>query len=260
MSARRLRESGWTASMARRIGLPGDVTLIESNMRAGVTMHVHCERGDHTVDIKIRPGDHPDHVVKRMLAAGWTIGSKPCCPEHGRKRSHKPHGEEVLREVGMLAEEGHSVRQIAAELGISKSTAHEMKIKLAGENAMASTATNGAEAPTTSLAAKSARLDALDFLRDAFDPSTGRFKPGTSDRTIAELVNLSEKAVADLRNDWLGPLREPSEIETIRGELLALEQRRQQVGRDATASLAAIAEEMGKISTRLDVLVKKNGW
>lgn len=70
--------------MAHRIGLSGAINFTPS--RVGLTLHIPCVKGQHTVDVDVEPATHPDFVAKRMLAKGWTIGSRLCCPEHSRQK------------------------------------------------------------------------------------------------------------------------------------------------------------------------------
>lgn len=79
----------WPGAMARRIGQSGEIAFTPS--RVGLTLHVPCVKGNHTVDVTVEPGLHPDFVAKRMLQKGWTFGSKLACPDCGKreKRTRK---------------------------------------------------------------------------------------------------------------------------------------------------------------------------
>ena len=48
--------------------------------------------------------------------------------------------------------------------------------------------------------AKAAKRQAIALLEDEFNVETGTYKDGSSDKTIAELVDLSESAIATLRS------------------------------------------------------------
>ncbi|WP_226018461.1 hypothetical protein [Novosphingobium sp. FKTRR1] len=80
----------WPAAVARRVGLSGAIDFTPT--RVGLTIHVPCEKGQHTVDVRMEPGVNPDAVVKRMLAMGWTVGSKPTCPACSKTRRPKEEG------------------------------------------------------------------------------------------------------------------------------------------------------------------------
>ena len=70
--------------------------------------------------------------------------------------------------------------------------------------------------------AKAAKRQAIAFLEDEFDVETGTYKDGSSDKTIAELVELSESAIANLRSDLFGDIREKTEIEKLRDDMFKL--------------------------------------
>lgn len=190
----------------------------ENPIRPGLTMHVACERGDHVVDVKIRAHDHPDHVVKRMLQAGWTIGSKPVCPEHGRK-------EKVA--------------------GNDK-----------GNNDVNTPAPIEAPSMSASDKARAARREALEWLSESFDTATGTYKAGVSDASIANETGIAVKAVADLRAEFYGPLREPSEIADLRAILVEILAK----GDSLQAEIAALHRRNADVSERIASLARKNGW
>ena len=70
--------------------------------------------------------------------------------------------------------------------------------------------------------AKAAKRQAIALLEDEFDVDTGTYKDGSSDKTIAELVELSESAIANLRSDLFGDIREKTEIEKLRDDMFKL--------------------------------------
>lgn len=70
--------------------------------------------------------------------------------------------------------------------------------------------------------AKAAKRQAIAFLEDEFNVDTGTYKNGSSDKTIAELVELSESAITMLRTDLFGELKQKTEIEKLRDDMFKL--------------------------------------
>lgn len=73
---------GWANAVAHRIGLGGEIEYTAA--RVGQTLHVPCAHGE-TVDFFVNARMPPEAVAKKMMQAGWTIGSKLLCPAHARK-------------------------------------------------------------------------------------------------------------------------------------------------------------------------------
>lgn len=88
------------------------------------------------------------------------------------------------------------------------------------------------EASTTK--AKAAKRQAIAFLEDEFDVETGTYKDGSSDKTIAELVELSESAIATLRTDLFGDIKEKTEIEKLRDDMFKLLNRLDELEKQAS--------------------------
>lgn len=104
--------------------------------------------------------------------------------------------------------------------------------------------------PLASPDAKRARRDALAWLDETFDIDKGRFKSG-SDKTIAEEVGLSEQAVAGLRDEFYGPLKEAPEIIGFRKDVANLEQRVKDMQADASRLATSILADLGKLAERI---------
>lgn len=83
------RSANWGPAIAKRIGMSGDLEYTMT--KVGQTLHLPCARG-HIVDFPITGGIPPEVVVKKLLQRGWTVGHKPVCPKHSRKR--KPEREQ----------------------------------------------------------------------------------------------------------------------------------------------------------------------
>lgn len=70
-----------------------------------------------------------------------------------------------------------------------------------------------------SMDARAARRDALAWLDEAFNIEQGRFRAGVSDETIGKEVGLSADAVAQLREEFYGPIKRPAEYDAIKAEV-----------------------------------------
>ena len=105
---------------------------------------------------------------------------------------------------------------------------------------------------------RAAKREALEWLAESF--KDGRYSEGMSDAKISQLTNLSEAAVAGLREEFHGPLREPSEIEALRAEITALEERRVAVNVQHADAMNALTDDIAKLNRRIDTLATKNGW
>jgi hypothetical protein len=164
----------WPRAVAKRISIRGDLNFTPT--RVGQTLHLPCERGNHVVDFTITGNMPPDFVAKKMLAKGWTIGSKLVCPD-----CSKPPRKVVANDEGAsMATTGTEVAQTTIK--------------------------------PVSDAARTKRREALQWLDESFDPEKGCFREGQSDATIAKETGLAETAVAALREEFYGPLKCPPEI------------------------------------------------
>lgn len=112
------------------------------------------------------------------------------------------------------------------------------------------------DAKTPSPIARKSRLDALDLPRDEFDVENGTYRNGSSDKVIAETCGLSEQAIAALRDEFFGPIKEPEEIATIK--MLISEAKGHA---SEAASLAGRANSMiAKADVDFRALCAKHGW
>lgn len=204
---------GWQEAAGRRLGI-GTVEFVPT--RVGQTLHLPCARG-HRVDFEINQRFPPDQLARKLAQAGWTVGSKLLCPKHTRKR--RPD-----RERGSHEQENITMT----------------------------------ETPKTSPseAARAKRRDAMDMLTLAFklaqDGKSGTYQDGYSDAKIAKETGLAEKAVADLREDFFGPLGEPAELGEFRD---ALRKCRDEIAAGAEAARQAVRT----LELRLDRMVDKLG-
>jgi hypothetical protein len=110
-----MRESSrnWMEKVTRKIGMGGSVDF--TTTAVGQTLHIPCRQGDHFVDFPIPAHLPPDIVVKKMLAAGWTVGNHPKCPDCSRSaRSQKASAAGKASAAKRLA--GMSQEQISAAM------------------------------------------------------------------------------------------------------------------------------------------------
>lgn len=117
-----------------------------------------------------------------------------------------------------------------------------------------------AAAPVPTPDARAAGRAAMDWLGESFDLTSGRYSPGVSDATIAKEVGMSELAIAQLREQFFGPLREPSEIEAIRAQLNGLEDQASTLVGNAERLSTSLLAEVKEIGRKLDRLTQANGW
>lgn len=171
----------WPHAMAKRLGLTGAIEFTKT--RVDQTLHVPCRRGDHIVDVRVNASMPPDVVAKRMLGAGWTIGTALICPEHTRKSKKK-------QEETAMAANGTAI---------------------------------AASAPARSDEAKRAHRLVMQALEDYYDEANKRYRPSYTDARIAEETGAAEAHVKKTREEFFGPLGEPAELVAVKAELAALE-------------------------------------
>ena len=96
--------------------------------------------------------------------------------------------------------------------------------------------------PAPTLDAKAARREAHDRIAIYFDIASGQYGEGYSDQKIADETGVSVAWVKQRREEEFGPIKEPTEIAAMRGDL------------------AKLISHVDELRQRLDALVKKNGW
>lgn len=212
----------WAKATARRLGLGGEVDLTPA--RVGVTLHLPCARG-HIVDFKVDRGLNPEGVAKRMLAKGWTMGHRLICPKHSRKKK----GE---------------ARPAADEIAEGITEHEEEKVEMAKEPAAAAAASD---------AAKEAKRLTFLALGDAYDTTAKRYKKDWNDKRVSDESGLAEAAVITLREEFFGPLGEPSELAEIRDAIAELNSQE-------AASRAHFDQQMKTLTGRFERLCTKHGW
>lgn len=91
-------------------------------------------------------------------------------------------------------------------------------------------------------AARRMRTKAVEHLVAYFDPENGKYEDGWSDEIIAKETGLPVAWVTKRREEDFGPLKEPGEFQEIRSEV------------------SQLASEIGKLTSKLDAMAKRNGW
>lgn len=113
-------------------------------------------------------------------------------------------------------------------------------------------------AAQASEAARNAKRLAMIALEDLF--VDGRYKTGASDEKIAKDCGISTVKVAEIREEFFGPIKEPNEIASARAELATLENRIATFERDAAKTVDEWRTLVSSHRQRLADLIKRNGW
>jgi len=174
----------------------------------------------------------PTKVAKSLRARGWHIGNsarKHICPVH-----LKGHGEmESNRPTHLKAVPSGASSVIA--MVVAEQTATDK--------------------------AKQAKRLAYDWLVEAFDVAAGQYKDASiTDASIAKDVGLSEKVISDLREEFFGPMKAPTEVRALMDEVRAVEQRGAALITEYNTKMAAIQKDVIAIDKKLDALMLKRGW
>ena len=98
-----------------------------------------------------------------------------------------------------------------------------------------------------------AQREAMELIEADYDMAAKCYRSKTTDKIIADTCKLSENRVAELREQFFGPLAEPSEIEDIRKEMA-------KVHADAEVALRSLEASQKLLTSRLDSLASSNGW
>jgi hypothetical protein len=216
----------WPLAVGTRLGVGAAVNF--TGTAVGQTLHIPCARG-HMVDFKIAGHTAPDAVAKRMLGQGWTIGRKLLCPKHARKTKAIP------APVPGEQEEPMSEPEIALPAHVELPPP-AVTVK-----------------PVASERAKAAQREALKWLDESFNIEKGTYAAGVSDATIAKEAGISTAAVAQLREQFFGPLKAPSEVEEMR---LAFKTCRDKI----SATGDELRQMVRALELKLDRFCEKNNW
>lgn len=102
-------------------------------------------------------------------------------------------------------------------------------------------------------AVRRAQREAMDLIEADYDLAERRYRGKTTDKIIADTCKLSEKRVIELREQFFGPLAEPSEFDQIRKEMAKFHA-------EAEAVLRSLEASQKMLASRLDSLTAANGW
>lgn len=237
------REAAWHEKAAHKLGL---ATLNYTPTRIGQTLHIPCSRG-HVVDYPLNTRLPPEQVAKKLMQKGWTVGSKLTCPKHSKK-SKAP--------ASAPQQENEDMSVVAPD-----PIPHRADPFLPSAQAVQ---TPKQAATMTSDAARVAKRAVMQWLDEAFDVAKGTYNAGVSDETIAKETGLSAGKVKELREEFYGSLREPSELAACREEIAAIkrhaEARIAEIEADAKAAIGALARDCDNAVARIESLAKLNGW
>lgn len=202
----------------------------------GVEITVPCKNG-HMVTERFKLHMPGPQAKKVFVNKGWRLwGTKSVCPEHNRK------DDKTMEKVIPQPEE-----RVEAQPAASPTP----KLAL----------------PVASVEAREAKRMAVLLLDEKFDTAKGAYRDGYSDLKVAREIGLAEAAVADLRDNLFGPIREPAEITELREKTALLETKIGEFERERTAAhdasgalLRGLNEEVVTMKRRLAILCQKNGW
>lgn len=201
--------------------IPG--ALVRGDQDAAIIISLLCKTcGDEVEAFRSNVFMPPDQVLKMISQRGWHVGNGP------RKHVCPSHKKEKKMAANDVAA---PLRAVPAAVPLVPSPD-----------------------------AKAARREALQWIAEAYDVATGRYADGTTDASIAKETKLSENAVAELREEFYGPLKMPSDIETAMRELRDIESKRTAMVADFASLATALRERTDAVSARIDALKRANGW
>lgn len=152
----------------------------------------------------------PQTAIPKIIQIGWGVDGKLTCPACVvlRKRKH---------------------------------------LKIVGDNTVAEKVSPMIKAveqafPNASEAAReNKKLVWLDLL-DCFDGKLGCYREGYTDKSVADKYSVAEAVVKNIREEFYGPLKPPSEVEALLGEIRGMQQ-----GLDG-------------LKKRIEAVIIKQGW
>lgn len=268
--------ANWPRAMARRLGMGGDIQFTRAAV--GQTLHLPCHAGDHIVDVHIAANQHPDAIAKRLLAQGWTVGTKLKCPDHSRRAPKKnPKKTRLLSEAAP-----HSVRlsHIADQIlngdiklkvvdefpdedgdftrnqrCVFKRITDDKPVRPTAEKKEPKKMPEAKQTPVAvpTEAAKRAKRMVYLMLEENYDDVQKRYRAGWNDSKISTETGAHINLVLSVREESFGPLGEPQEFSDLRAMLDAQKQ-------DAEAKIADIKRGLQALETRFNAVCMKNGW
>lgn len=137
--------------------------------------------------------------------------------------------------------------------------------KKEGQIEMASTPTAERQPHQPTDAARVQRWMIYIALETGYDEAARRYRPGTTDETIAKEDGCAANAVKIVREEFFGPAAppEPPEITALRADILAAAKMAQDHRSEADRLLAQASAFEGNVQTltdRLDRICKAQGW
>lgn len=171
----------------------------------GYTLLIDCKECGEAVEFVTHKGYPPEQMAKKIRASGWI--TKPLlCPKHAAAHALKHRNEPK------------------------------------GKADMPQTEPKPAD-PTA--AAKAAQRNVLRWLDEAFNTETGTYAAGISDATIAAETGVSKDKVAKLREDFHGPLKAPTEWQSLWDGMDQIYARIDDIEKDAAAAIQQLRADLG---------------
>lgn len=188
----------------------------------GIEVELQCTKG-HTVVEPYGTRLPADKVMSHLRQKGWLFrGKKTTCPEHARKEE-KP----------MAMERMERVTSIDVPAATPK---------------------------TVTVDARKAKREAMTWLDQSFNVEKGRYDEGVSDKTIATETGMAEQAVAAMREEFYGPLKEPAEVALFRQRVTDVQAALDNLETEAKQTFAAMRAQVNKLVGDFAEMVKKNRW
>lgn len=199
----------------------------------------------------------PEPLIKLFHRRGWVMGStrqNDICPACVRDAAKAKKKEVAVRPSRFLDSTAHEPPQRGAHPNIpvlitpreAISMVHATQPPMKEKPVMLK-AVEAAVPPPRQPSREDKRLIILEIENHYLGPDKG-YSPGTTDETVAKSLNVPARWVADLREEFFGPLVNP-EIGKLNGDVAALEARldaHEREGRELRAKLNDIKERLAK--------------
>lgn len=216
----------WAEKVGKELCLGGPA-LVRRDVE-GAVLTLPCALG-HAVDFVAGRKLPPEVIKKKLRQKKWHIGSRLICPLHNtEKRNLKNVVRALVDPLEKMIMPG-DVTPIAAVQPVDASDQ-----------------------------ARTAKRFTIMALEESFND--GRYKPGVSDASIAKETGLSEPKVAEYREEFFGPIREPEGIEQARAELDAFARRVDDLEKRNAETIEKLRQDVAAHRQRLGSLISKNGW
>lgn len=219
----------WHAKAGRSVGI-GAIDYTPA--RVGQTLHIPCSRG-HRVDVELKERCQPEMLGKKLLRAGWTIGNHLLCPKH----SKKPKAPEAPQQ---------ETNDMPAVEAVKMPPLMTVQPSIITRD--------------SSDAARTAKRAAMQWLDEAFDVAKGTYSPGVTDETIAKETGLAAAKVKELREEFYGALKVPSDIDELKREMAGFYAQLEQLNADHSARHEALVAAANATDARIEAIVQRNGW